>query len=79
MTKRLKRTGTVALGIGLITKGARMLENGLELQGTALVAAGILVVYGYHVIEDMGIEEVTNDILENLKVVEETTDPEESK
>lgn len=79
MSHKFKRTGTVGLGIALIASGAQTLQSGAQHEGLALLASGILVIYGYHIIEDMGIEEVSEDILENLEIIEEATGEDESE
>lgn len=58
MTKKVSKAATIALGVGLISEGSKIISGGNWREGGLMIAVGILVVYGYEVLQEHQVAEV---------------------
>lgn len=58
MDKKISKTAVVALGVGVISKGAEAISAGDPTRGLAMLVAGAILVYGYEVLQEKQIGEL---------------------
>lgn len=58
MSGRVKKTATIALGVGLIAEGSKAISGGNIKQGGIMVLVGIVVVYGYELMQEVQVVDI---------------------